>query len=161
MEKPEEILEEQAPGTAPEETEEELFQRLESEIRAEMEKEADRRVTQALKKLERTHKREKAQADEEKRQKEEEEHKIRLAEFAEQERKLALKAIRLDLVDILSANNIPGGFRGLIPCEDLVDSEPDPVKRYMALKDRVKDIWTEFNKEVKKAVEAERAKLIR
>lgn len=161
MEKPEEILEEQAPGTAPEETEEEIFQRLESEIRAEMEKEADRRVTQALKKLERTHKREKAQADEEKRQREEEEHKIRLAELAEQERKLAIKGIRLDLIDILSANNIPGGFRGLIPCEDLVDSEPDPVKRYMALKDRVKDIWTEFNKEVKKVVEAERAKLIR
>ena len=146
------------PGAAEaQETEEERYQRLEAELRAELEAETDRRVTEALKKVERKHKRELKAAQEVELEDRRKAAEIRAAQFAEQEHLLRLRSNRLDLIDIISELEIPGKMRELIPCDDLLEIEDDRA-RYRALRDRVIDIWAEFRKQVRKAADIERAK---
>ena len=146
------------PGAAEaQETEEQRYQRLEAELRAELEAETDRRVTEALKKVERKHKRELKAAQEAELEDRRKAAEIRAAQFAEQEHLLRLRSNRLDLIDIISELEIPGKMRELIPCDDLLEIEDDRA-RYRALRDRVIDIWAEFRKQVRKAADFERTK---
>ncbi|MBR0396908.1 MAG: hypothetical protein IJI10_01415 [Eubacterium sp.] len=153
----EELLATDSGGAEAQETEEERYQRLEAELRSELEAEADRRVTEALKKLDRKHKRELKEAQEAELEDKRKAAEIRAAQLAEKEYQIRLRGNRLDLIDIISELEIPGKMRELIPCDDLLEIEDDKA-RYRALRDRVIDIWAEFRKQVRKAADIERAK---
>ena len=81
----EELLATDPGGAEAQETEEERYQRLEAELRSELEAEADRRVTEALKKLDRKHKRELKEAQEAELEDRRKAAEIRAVEFAEKE----------------------------------------------------------------------------
>ena len=153
----EELLAEDPGGAEAQETEEQRYQRLEAELRSELEAEADRRVTEALKKLDRKHKRELKETQEAELEDKRKAAEIRAAQLAEKEYQIRLRGNRLDLIDIISELEIPGKMRELIPCDDLLEIEDDKA-RYRALRDRVIDIWAEFRKQDRKAADSERAK---
>lgn len=135
---------------------EEIKAEVEAKLKADYEKEVDRRVTEAIKKREKalkdefTEKERKAKLTEEQRKAEEEQKKA--SEIAQKERELSLRALKLDLVDTLSENQMDLRFRDLITIEDLVNIEVGE-ERVEQLQARVKQFNSIFTEIVDKRIE--------
>ena len=133
---------------------------IRAEIRKEMEKEADRRVTDAIKKKEKEwadkQAREKMTEDERKQAEEAE----RLQAEAKRNLDLTIKGLRLDVVDAITELGLDAGFRNLIAVEDLA-SISDEDERKKKLTSRVKGMKAMFDAEVAKAVEKAKAEFLK
>ena len=130
-------------------------EKLAEELRKEFEKEADRRVTEAIKKVTKKMKAEqdererKAKLTQEELQKEESARREK--EQAERERNLNIKEMKLALVDVLTENGLDLGFREIIDVTSLLSVEED--KRVEALNEQVVKIKEIFEAQVNKKVE--------
>lgn len=140
------------------ETREELKSRLEAEIRAEYEAAVDKRVTQAVKKVEKKYRAAREAALAQVQEKDKEKAAKEQAEAAEREYKLKLRNARLVLCDVIAERKeYPAEFRSLIPVTDLLEIDND-TELYRELKNRVRNLYVEFNKVV--AAEAQKQKAL-
>lgn len=146
--------------TEPTESEEAIRARIRQEVIKEYESKTDRRVTEALKTLQKKADREKHIREKEALKKQIMSSQRDLAQAQAREREIRMRENRLIVVDLVSLADLPAGFRALIPTDDLVEIE-DEGTRYRILKDRIIDIKREFYQLVGKAVEAERAKYMK
>ncbi|MDL2301138.1 hypothetical protein LJC58_02160 [Lachnospiraceae bacterium OttesenSCG-928-D06] len=129
--------------------------KTEEEIRAELQKEfdkqADKRVTDAIKKKEKEwadkQAKEKMTADELKLAEEQE----RLQAQAKKDLDLTIKGLKLDVVDAVAELGLDAGFRNLIAVEDLATIS-DEAERKEKLTERVKSMKALFDAEVAKEV---------
>lgn len=137
-------------------TEEEIRE----EIRKEFEAVTDKRVTEAVKKVEKKYK---DQAAKEKMTAEERakaEEKERLEAQAKKDLDLTIKGLKLDVVDAISELGLDSGFRNLIAVEDLA-AISDEDERKKALTNRVKNMKALFDAEVNKRVEKAKAEFLK
>lgn len=129
--------------------------KLAEELRKEFEKEADRRVTEAIKKVTKKLKAEQEESERKAKLTQEEllkeEALKREQEQAEKERALNIKEMKLALVDVLTENGMDLGFRELVDVSSLLSVEED--KRLDVLKEKVQAVKTIFDAEVEKRVE--------
>lgn len=141
-------------------TEEERWAEREKQLREEMQKEADRRVTDAVKtanaKWKKDAEREKL-SEEERRKLEDQE---RAQENARKEHELIMRGLRLDVVDAISELGMDAGFRNLVAVDDLALIS-DEAERKQKLTDRIKGMKKLFDDEVKKQVEKEKAEFLK
>jgi len=139
---------------------EESWEEREKKLREEMQKETDRRVTEAVKtanaKWQKEAEREKL-SEEEKRRLEEQE---RAQENARKEHELIIKGLRLDVVDAVAELGLSSGFRNLVAVEDLALIEGEDERR-KKVTERVKGLKKLFDAEVKKQVEKEKAEFLK
>lgn len=137
------------------ETEEQIRERVRAELSQEYDRYIDQRITQARKKWESKKARETAESLDRVNKLRAIESQERRRELELKEHELSLKALRLDIVDLIDAEEMSGGFRQLIPYEDLL-AIPDPAERYRELKKRIINLKVEFHKlvdqEVKKQI---------
>ena len=137
-------------------TEEERWAEREKKLREEMQKETERRVTDAVKtanaKWKKDAEREKL-SEEERRKLEDQE---RAQENARKEHELIMRGLRLDVVDAISELGMDAGFRNLVAVDDLALIS-DEAERKQKLTDRIKGMKKLFDDEVKKQVEKEKA----
>lgn len=147
-------------GSGAAKTEEQIRAEVAAELKAEYEKLADKRVTDAQKKW-------KAEADkkaalekmtEEERRRAEEEQRAK--EQAVKEHELVIKGLRLDVVDAVAELGLDAGFRNLIAVEDLA-LIADEAERKTKLTERVKGMKSLFDSEVKKQVAKEKAEFLK
>lgn len=133
---------------------------IRAELRKEFEKEADRRVTDAIKKKEKEwadkQAKEKMTEDERKQAEEAE----RLQAEAKRNLDLTIKGLRLDVVDAIAELGLDAGFRNLIAVEDLA-SITDEDERKKKLTSRVKGMKAMFDAEVAKQVEKAKAEFLK
>ena len=138
--------------------------KTEEEIRAELQKEfekqADKRVTDAIKKKEKEwaekQAREKMTEDERKQAEEQE----RLQAQAKKDLDLTIKGLKLDVVDAVAELGLDAGFRNLIAVEDLA-SITDEDERKKKLTERVKGMKALFDAEVAKEVAKAKAEFLK
>ena len=135
----------------PLETEEQIRERVRAELSQEYERYIDQRITQARKKWESKKARETAESLDRVNKLRAIESQERRRELELKEHELSLKALRLDIVDLIDAEEMSGGFRQLIPYEDLL-AIPDPAERYRELKKRIINLKVEFYKLVDQEV---------
>jgi hypothetical protein len=138
--------------------------KTEEEIRAELQKEfekqADKRVTDAIKKKEKewADKQAKEKMTDEERRRAEEAEKAQAQ--AKKDYELTIKGLRLDVVDAVAELGLDAGFRNLIAVEDLANIS-DEDERKSKLTERVKGMKALFDKEVAKAVAKEKAEFLK
>ena len=141
-------------------TEEERWAEREKKLREEMQKETERRVTDAVKtanaKWKKDAEREKL-SEEERRKLEDQE---RAQENARKEHELIMRGLRLDVVDAISELGMDAGFRNLVAVDDLALIS-DEAERKQKLTDRIKGMKKLFDDEVKKQVEKEKAEFLK
>ena len=141
-------------------TEEERWAEREKQLREEMQKETERRVTDAVKtanaKWKKDAEREKL-SEEERRKLEDQE---RAQENARKEHELIMRGLRLDVVDAISELGMDAGFRNLVAVDDLALIS-DEAERKQKLTDRIKGMKKLFDDEVKKQVEKEKAEFLK
>lgn len=138
--------------------------KTEEEIRAELQKEfekqADKRVTDAIKKKEKEwadkQAREKMTEDERKQAEEQE----RLQAQARKDLDLTIKGLKLDVVDAVAELGLDAGFRNLIAVEDLATIS-DEAERKEKLTERVKGMKALFDAEVAKEVAKAKADFLK
>lgn len=138
--------------------------KTEEEIRAELQKEfdkqADKRVTDAIKKKEKEWAdkmaKEKMTEDERKNAEEQE----RLQAQAKRDLDLTVKGLKLDVVDAVAELGMDAGFRNLISVEDLA-SISDEAERKEKLTARVKGMKALFDAEVAKEVAKAKADFLK
>lgn len=138
--------------------------KTEAEIRAELQKEyekqADKRVTDAIKKKEKEwadkQAKEKMTEDERKQAEERE----RLEAQAKKDLDLTIKGLKLDVVDAVAELGLDAGFRNLISVEDLA-TIADEAERKEKLTARVKGMKTLFDAEVAKEVAKAKADFLK
>lgn len=138
--------------------------KTEEEIRAELQKEyekqADKRVTDAIKKKEKEwadkQAKEKMTEDERKNAEEQE----RLQAQAKKDLDLTIKGLKLDVVDAVAELGMDAGFRNLISVEDLA-SISDEAERKEKLTARVKGMKALFDAEVAKEVAKAKADFLK
>ena len=125
-----------------------------------MQKETERRVTDAVKtanaKWKKDAEREKL-SEEERRKLEDQE---RAQENARKEHELIMRGLRLDVVDAISELGMDAGFRNLVAVDDLALIS-DEAERKQKLTDRIKGMKKLFDDEVKKQVEKEKAEFLK
>ena len=138
--------------------------KTEEEIRAELQKEfdkqADKRVTDAIKKKEKEWADKMAKekmTEDERRQAEEQE---RLQAQAKRDLDLTIKGLKLDVVDAVQEMGLDAGFRNLIAVEDLA-TITDEDERKAKLTDRVKGMKKLFDAEVAKEVAKAKAEFLK
>lgn len=135
---------------------EQLKKELEEKIKAEYQKEIDRRITDAVKKRERALKAEFEEKErllkmtEEERLKEEERKRIELQQ--QKERELNLRELKLNLIDEITSQGLDFELKDIIPIDDIANIE-DSEERVATLKDRVKQYNTVFKKLLDKHLE--------
>lgn len=141
-------------------TEAEIREELKEELRKEYEKIADKRVTEAQKKWEKSakEKAEKEKMSEEERK--EAEEKERQAAQAKKDLELTIKGLKLDAVDAIAELGLDNGFRNLISLDDLA-SIADEEERREKLTERIKSMKALFDAEVAKQVEKVKAELLK
>ena len=138
--------------------------KTEEEIRAELQKEfdkqADKRVTDAIKKKEKewTDKMAKEKMTEDERKNAEEQE--RLQSQAKRDLDLTVKGLKLDVVDAVAELGMDAGFRNLISVEDLA-SISDEAERKEKLTARVKGMKALFDAEVAKEVAKAKADFLK
>ena len=141
-------------------TEEERWAEREKKLREEMQKETERRVTDAVKtanaKWKKDAEREKL-SEEERRKLEDQE---RAQENARKEHELIMRGLRLDVVDAISELGMDAGFRNLVAV-DYLALISDEAERKQKLTDRIKGMKKLFDDEVKKQVEKEKAEFLK
>lgn len=138
--------------------------KTEEEIRAELQKEfdkqADKRVTDAIKKKEKEwadkQAKEKMTEDERKQAEEQE----RLQAQAKKDLDLTIKGLKLDVVDAVAELGMDAGFRNLISVEDLA-TITDEAERKEKLTARVKGMKAMFDAEVAKEVAKAKADFLK
>ena len=139
---------------------EESWEDREKKLREELQKETERRVTEAVKtanaKWKKEAEREKL-SEEEKRRLEEQE---KAAENARKEHELIIKGLRLDVVDAISELGMSSGFRNLVAVDDLALIS-DEDERRSKVTERVKGLKKLFDAEVKKQVEKEKSEFLK
>lgn len=133
---------------------------IRAELKKEFEKEADRRVTDAIKKKEKEwadkQAKEKMTEDERKRAEEQE----RLQAQAKRDLDLTIKGLKLDVVDAVAELGLDAGFRNLIAVEDLANIT-DEADRKKQLTERVKGMKAMFDAEVAKEVAKAKAEFLK
>lgn len=133
---------------------------IRAELKKEFEKEADRRVTDAIKKKEKEwadkQAKEKMTEDERKRVEEQE----RLQAQAKRDLDLTIKGLKLDVVDAVAELGLDAGFRNLIAVEDLANIT-DEADRKKQLTERVKGMKAMFDAEVAKEVAKAKAEFLK
>ena len=138
----------------------ENWEEREKKLREEMQKETERRVTEAVKtanaKWKKEAEREKL-SEEEKRRLEEQE---KAAENARKEHELIIKGLRLDVVDAISELGMSSGFRNLVAVDDIA-LIPDEDERKAKVTERIKGLKKLFDAEVKKQVEKEKSEFLK
>lgn len=138
----------------------ESWEEREKKLREELQKETERRVTEAVKtaqgKWKKEQEREKL-SEEERRKLEEQE---RAAENARKEHELIIKGLRLDVVDAVSELGMSSGFRNLVAVDDLA-LITDEDERKKKVTERVKGLKKLFDAEVKKQVEKEKSEFLK
>lgn len=135
-------------------------EQIREELRAEYEKIADKRVTDAQKKWKQEQEKKAAlekMSEEERRRAEDEQ---RAAENAKKEHELVIKGLRLDVVDAVAELGLDAGFRNLIAVEDLALIS-DEEERKAKLTERVKGMKDLFDAEVKKQVAKEKSEFLK
>lgn len=140
------------------ETEEQIRERVRAELSQEYERYIDQRISQAQKKWESKKARETAKSLDRVNKLKAIESQERRKELELKEHELSLKALRLDIVDLVAAEEMSGGFRHLIPYEDLL-AIPDPAERYRELKKRIINLKVEFYKLVDQEVKKQTSSL--
>ena len=147
-------------GTGAGKSEEERWAEREKQLREEMQKETERRVTDAVKtanaKWKKDAEREKL-SEEERRKLEDQE---RAQENARKEHELVMRGLRLDVVDAIAELGMDAGFRNLVAVDDLALIS-DEGERKQKLTDRIKGMKKLFDDEVKKQVEKEKAEFLK
>lgn len=135
-------------------------EQIRAELKAEYEKIADKRVTDAQKKWKQDQEKKAAleKMSEEERKKAEDEQ--RAIENARKEHELVVKGLRLDVVDAVAELGLDAGFRNLISVEDLALIS-DETERRTKLTERVKGMKALFDAEVKKQVAKEKADFLK
>lgn len=133
---------------------------IRAEIQKEYEKQADKRVTDAIKKKEKEwadkQAKEKMTEDERKQAEERE----RLEAQAKKDLDLTIKGLKLDVVDAVAELGMDAGFRNLISVEDLATISDD-AERKEKLTDRVKRMKAMFDEEVAKEVAKAKAEFLK
>jgi hypothetical protein len=147
-------------GSGAAKTEEQIRAEITAELKAEYEKAADKRVTDAQKKwkadAEKKAALEKMTEDERRRAEDEQ----RAKEQAVKEHELTIKGLRLDVVDAVAELGLDAGFRNLIAVEDLALIS-DEEERKAKLTERVKGMKALFDAEVKKQVAKEKSEFLK
>lgn len=132
-------------------------EQIRAELQAEYEKIADKKVTGALKKLE------KRWADKLNADRQEQENTTRQEEQAKadeaRERDIITKSLKLVVVDALQELRLDPSMRNLIMVEDLVNLPEG--QRVEKLTDRVMCLRNMFNAEVNKQIQAEKTNYLR
>lgn len=145
-----------AEDTSKAKTEEEIR----AELKKEYEREADRRVTDAIKKKEKEwadkQAKEKMTEDERKRVEEQE----RLQAQAKKDFDLTIKGLKLDVVDAVAELGLNPSFRNLIAVEDIANIA-DEDERKKKLTERVKGMKALFDSEVAKEVAKAKAEFLK
>lgn len=147
-------------GSGATKTEEQIRAEVAAELKADYEKMADKRVTDAQKKWKADAEKKAAlekMTEEERRRAEDEQ---RAKEQAVKEHELTIKGLRLDVVDAVAELGLDAGFRNLIAVEDLA-LIADEAERKTKLTDRVKGMKALFDAEVKKQVAKEKAEFLK
>ena len=140
------------------ETEEQIRERVRAEISQEYERYIDQRITQAQKKWESKKARETAESLDRVNKLRAIESQERQRELELKEHEIAIRALRLDIVDMIALEGLAGGFRQLIPYEDLL-AIPDPAERHIELKKRIINLKVEFHKLVDQEVKKQTSSL--
>ncbi|MBS6161136.1 MAG: hypothetical protein KIC52_07775 [Firmicutes bacterium] len=82
----------------------------------------------------------------------------RRKELELKDHEIAIKELRLDIIDLIALEGLATGFRQLIPYEDLL-AIPDPAERYRELKKRIINLKVEFYKLVDQEVKKQTSSL--
>ena len=133
------------------ETEEQIRERVRAELSQEYERYIDQRITQAQKKWESKKARETAESLDRVNKLRAIESQKRRKELELKDHEIAIKELRLDIVDMVALEGLATGFRQVIPYEDLL-AIPDPAERYRELKKRIINLKVEFYKLVDQEV---------
>lgn len=139
------------------ETEEQIRERVRAELSQEYER-IDQRITQAQKEWESKKARETAESLDRVNKLRAIESQKRQKELELKEHEIAIKELRLDIVDMVALEGLATGFRQLIPYEDLL-AVPDPAERYRELKKRIINLKVEFHKLVDQEVKKQTSSL--
>lgn len=140
------------------ETEEQIRERVRAELSQEYDRYIDQRITQARKKWESKKARETAESLDRVNRLRAIESQKRRKELELKEHEIAIKELRLDIVDMIALEGLATGFRQLIPYEDLL-AIPDPAERYRELKKRIINLKVEFYKLVDQEVKKQTSSL--
>lgn len=148
------------PQKTEDEIRKELTEELTAKLKKDFEKDADRRVTEALKKRDKDweDKNRKAKMTEEEKRAEEE--RERLEKQAKMDHEYKVKGLRIAVVDAVEEMGLPTSFRNLIAVDDLAMIE-DEADRSEKLTARVKGMKALFDEEVAKAVELAKAEFLK
>ena len=140
------------------ETEEQIRERVRAELSQEYDRYIDQRITQARKKWESKKARETAESLDRVNKLRAIESQKRQKELELKEHEIAIKELRLDIVDMIALEGLATDFRQLIPYEDLL-AIPDPAERYGELKKRIINLKVEFYKLVDQEVKKQTSSL--